>query len=282
MTDSNNENETEVKEFTQTVKVVPTKYEELVDDETENETPSSSSDEENDPEPEEEEAEEESEEESEEEAEEESEEEPEAEALKPEPKPVEGESPRERALRLEVERVKGLLRKERTDELFVKRPSASQIDEELKEYDPEELKRFEKIASKMGFAKKDEILHESTQEKLNAEFESFIDAHPEYAPENDKDGLLWNQLKSEFTLYNPPKDPKTLRKVLNKVHNDVFGVQPATNLSKINASREKIKVASHTGASAGKETKTKTQSPSGLRLDGMKGFSEEEIAELLG
>lgn len=257
MTDSN---ESEVKDFTQTVNVVPTEDEELVDDEMENETPSYSSDEENEPEPE---------------------EEPEAEAPKPEPKPVEGESPRERGLRLEVERVKALLRKERTEELFVKRPSASEIDEELKEYDPDELKRFEQIASKMGFAKKDEILHESTQEKLNAEFESFIDAHPEYAPENDKDGVLWNQLKSEFTLYNPPKDSKTLRKVLNKVHNDVFGVKPATDLSKINASREKIKVASHTGASAGKETRTKTQSPSGLRLDGMKGFSEEEIEELL-
>lgn len=273
MTDSNSE---EVKEFVDTVSIAPAKDDELVD-EAESETPDSSSEEEKEPEAEE------AKEETEQSVETEAEPEQAAVAPKSEPKPVEGETPRERALRLETTRLKGLLRTERRDELFVKQPTEIKPpDEELAQYDPEELERFEKLATKMGFAKKDEILSQSNQERLDDVFNEFIEGHKEYAPENDKDGLLWNQYKSEFQLYNPSKDPKVLKKILNKVHNDIFGVQPAKNLNKIHASQEKIKVASHTGASAGKENRQRQQAPSGLRLDALQGFTEQEKKELFG
>ncbi len=274
-----NENE-EVKEFIQKVPVTPSNdADDETTDEEETETPESSSDEKKEPE-----AEPEFTDDEDQPVEEPVEtpvvEEPE---VKVEPKPVEGETPREKALRMEATRLKGLLREQRKDELFVKKPTDdSKKEEDLSEYDPEELKRFEKLATKMGFAKKDEILSQSSQERLNDTFNEFLEAHPEYAPENDKDALLWNQFKSEFTIYSPTKDPKVLKKILNKVHNEIYGVQPAKNLNKINASKEKIKVASHTGASAGKETRRTAQTPSGLRTDMMKGFSEADIKELLG
>ncbi len=277
MSDSNNE---EVKEFIQKVPANMSSDEDVEEEETmdeeETETPPSSSDGEKEPEVADAEP-------------EESDDSPEpevtpvAEAPKTEPKPVEGETPREKALRLEATRLKGLLREQRKEELFVKQPTdISKKDEELAGYDPEQVKNFEKIAKSLGFAKKDEILSENSQERLNDTFNEFMEAHPEYAPENDKDGVLWNQFKAEYSIYNPTKDPKILKKVLNKVHNEVYGVQPAKNLNKINASQEKIKVASHTGASAGKETRRTSQAPSGLRTDMMKGFDEKEIKELLG
>jgi hypothetical protein len=273
MADSNNE---EVKEFVQTVAVTPSLEDETVDNEEETETPPSSSDGEKEPEAEEAEVEEETP-----EAEEDTA--PVAEAPKTEPKPVAGETPREKALRLEATRLKGLLREQKREELFVKQPTdISKKDEDLAGYDPEEVERFEKLIGKLGYAKKDDIISQTSSERLNDTFNEFMEAHPEYAPENDKDGLLWNQYKSEFALYNPSKDPKVLKKILNKVHNEVYGVQPAKNLSKINASQEKIKVASHTGASAGKETRRTSQAPSGLRMDMMKGFDPKEIEELLG
>lgn len=263
----------EVKEFTDTVQVVPTNDEELVESEEEIETPDLSSEEKKEPEDEEPSKEKEKEEDS-----EVAEEQP-----KVEPKPVEGETPRERALRLEMTRIKGQLRNQRRDELFVKQPNNTKNDlDEIDGYDIDELKRFEEVATKLGFARRDEIIHQTTQDKLNDEFDSFIEKHPEYSPENDKDGVLWNQLKSEFELYIPPKDPRTLRKILNKVHNEIYGVQPAKNLSKINASQEKIKVASHTGASANKESKETIKPNLSLRKDAMKGFSEDELKEILG
>jgi uncharacterized protein YecE (DUF72 family) len=199
-----------------------------------------------------------------------------------EPKPVEGETPREKALRLEATRLKGLLRKERQDELFVKQPTVKSKEEDLSEYDPEELKRFEKLAKSLGFAKRDEIVRDSVQDKNNNEFETFIEAHPEYSAENDKDGVLWNQFKTEFALYNPPQDPKTLRKVLNKVHNEIYGVKPAVNLNKINAQQQKLKVASHAGTMGSKASisSPKTIINSNIRRDMLKGFSEEDLVEM--
>ncbi len=271
------ENPTEVKEFIQKVEITPTKDTELIDEEIE--TQEDSSTQETTPETEVTEVEPEK---------EETEETTAPEAVEPtiiEPKPVESETPRERALRLETTRLRGLLRKERTDELFPtkKVDSVTPVDEELSKYDPEELKNFEILATKMGFAKKDDILNQNSQERMDAEFEGFLETHPEYSPENDKDGLMWGQFKSEFGLYNPPKDPKTLKKVLNKVHNEIVGFQPTANLTKINASLEKIKVASHTGASTGKANKSSSvQSTPNLRKDMMKGFSDDELSDLLG
>ena len=276
MTDSNNNEE--VKEFTQTVQVGPSQGDDetVEEGEEETETPPSSSDGENEPEADDTTEEDETPEEEEEEA-------PVADDPAPEPKPVDGETPRERALRLELTRVKGIVRDQKREELFVKKPAPLKKDDEaLEGYDPDEIKRLELIVGKLGYVKKDEIVSQTISERLNDTFNEFMDAHPEYAPENDKDGLIWNQFRSEFALYNPSNDPKTLKKILAKVHNDVFGVQPAKNLTKINASQEKIKVASHSGASAGKESKTKTPGPSGLRLDALKGFSEEEKEEIFG
>ncbi len=275
------ENNTEVKEFVQKVEVEPTKDTELIDEETETQEESSPQE----TKPEEEESTEAEPTEKEEEADGGESTTEDVEPAITEPKPVANETPRERALRMEATRLKGLLRKERSDELLggLKPADATPVvDDELAQYDQEELKRFEKLATKMGFAKKDDINNQNSQEKMNDEFTTFIESHPEYSPENDKDGVLWNQLKSEFGLYQPPKDPKTLRKILAKVHNEISGIQPAANLTKINASREKIKVASHTGASTDKVTRqTPRQNTTGLRTDMLKGFGDDEIKELV-
>lgn len=208
----------------------------------------------------------------------------EPEIVKVEPKPVEGETPREKALRLEVGRLKAINREQKRDELFTKQPTnnSKPNEEDFKDYDPEELKRLETLVNKLGYVKKDEILQQTVLDKNNSEFESFLDTHPEYLPENDKDGLLWNQFKSEFSLYNPPQDPKTLKKVLNKVHNEIYGTKPATNLNKINAQKEKLKVASHTaGSQAGKSSAPTAKAPNNnIRYDMLKGFDEEELKDL--
>lgn len=202
----------------------------------------------------------------------------------PEPKPVPGESPRELALRKEVERLKGLRRKEQGDELFQKKPVIDTPKKAiLEKYAPEEIDQFREVfdalADEMGFARKSELQSQTFAEKADDQLQSFLDVHKEYLPENDKDGLLWNQFRDEFALYKEPANPKDLQKLLNKIHGDIFGSQ--VDIKKINAQKEKIKVASHSGATmGGKAPVRRAQAPSGLRLDGLKGFSEEELADL--
>jgi len=227
------------------------------------------------------------------ESKEESEEEPEA---VPEPKPVEGESSREKALRLEVQRIRGVLRKERGEKLFsdqkVQSPYSLTPEEEevLKQYNPDEVQNLEKIidviGKKKGWVKKDEFQTSNFQQQSQDILDDWIESsHPEYLPENDKDNILWSSFKESLSMYKIPMNPRGLKKLFDKVHSDVFGIKSGTASSnKINAQKEKIKVASHSGASPSSPKTNRREAPSidpslGQHL---KGFSEEEKKEILG
>jgi hypothetical protein len=213
-----------------------------------------------------------------------------------EPKPVDGETPRERALRLELERTRGLLRKEKADDLGLgsdhqpaaKKELSPEKAEILKKYKPEEITALREVipalAEEMGFVKAQDLDTAQYSEKSEEILQEFLTKHPEYMPENDKGGLLWNSFKDQFQIYKQPKNPKDYTKIFNRIHQDVFGIKPIGDKGAIIAAQEKIKVASHSGASAPGRTISSRSKPSttGLRLDMLRGFSEEDLKELEG
>lgn len=259
--------------------------EETPAEEPEIETPPSSSEEPNEdpdePEPEEE---------SEPEEEEDEPEEPEegqgpAEVIpKPSPKEVEGETPVERARRLEIQRLKGLLRQNQKGDLFIKPPAKQETEDDvLKDYDPEEIAKFDRLMKAKGYVRKDELQAQTFQERADETFNSFMEEHPEYSPETEKGAVLWDQFKGEFQRYKPPQSVKDLKYTLTRVHETVFGVKPsAVNLNKITAGQQKIKVASHAGKTGGGRVDApvqRTMTPE-VRTDMLKGFSEEDRKEM--
>ena len=222
--------------------------------------------------------------------------EPKIEDQKPEPKPVPGETPRERALRLEVERLKAARRKDQAKELLgdtkTPAPESNQLSTEklevLKRYDSEELKNLEEVvdvlAEKKGWVRKGDLQKENYNTVANDQLESFLAEHTEYLPENDTDNTLWESFKSEFALYKQPENPKEFKRIFNKIHKEIFGIQPQQNLKKIDAAKEKIKVASHVGAStggSGGSRKGTSQLDPSLKGN-LKGFTDDELNELFG
>lgn len=194
---------------------------------------------------------------------------------------LENETPREYALRKELEKTRKQLRKEKEDELFVKdsKPKRNE-DDVLSEYDPEEVQKLEKIIGKLGYVKKGEIESQTYDSIANEELTKFIDSHPEYSPENDKDGVVWNQFKAEFQLYKKPESPREYKKIFERVHSVLHG-SPTVDIKKINASKEKLKVASHNGAANQIKTVVKKPVTQGLRTDMLKGFDDDEINDLI-
>jgi hypothetical protein len=209
------------------------------------------------------------------------------------------ETPREYALRLEVTRLKRGNREKRTQELLgegmPEKPSGitqaqyEELNEDekslLSQYDPKELSTFEKIldvlAKKHGWVKRGDLASTTRSQVSNDILDDFLQNHPEYLPENDKDNVLWGRFKSEFQLYKIPDNPKDLRKIFSKIHRDIFGVKSDEELKKINAQKEKLKVVTHSGGLA-----TRGQSsPKGARLtpeqkSHLKGFSDKDFEEL--
>lgn len=275
---SNNTNEeTEVKEFVDTVEVEPTTDDELVETQDENETQPETSAGEN----EEEEVQEEEEVEEEKQPTDEEEQPPieEEEIIKDVP----GETPKERALRAELTKLRKDIRIQQQQELLKKDNLFVKKEEDiLSEYDPEEIAKLDKILASKGYVKKGELEAQSFEQSANEQLKSFLDSHPEYKPENDKDGLLWNQFRERYQILNVnPKDPKVLKDVFNMVHNSLHG-SSSIDIKKIKASQAKINVASHSGGANTSGTKiTKKESPTGLRIDMLKGFEEEDLKDLI-
>lgn len=204
-------------------------------------------------------------------------------------KDVSGETPKERALRQKLAEKDQEIRRMQGKDILDKTPTPTITKKELSEdkkkilarYKPEEIQQFREvfdvIAEDMGFAKVQEIGAQSFNDKANDTLESFIDDHPEYKPENDKDGLLWGRFKEEYAMFRPPETVKQLKSMLEKTHREVFGIQPSGDLKAINAAREKVQVASHGGASKPAiPPEKKTSAPKGLRLDMLKGFNDDE------
>lgn len=208
---------------------------------------------------------------------------------------ITGETPRERALRLELvkERAKNAANLGKDiikPNAAEKRRISTQSSEVLKKYKPEEIASLREVlpalAEELGFVKKDELQATTYEEKANAEIQSFIKDHPEYAPENDPEGVLWTQLKDEYqSYYKPPANPSDYRKIFERIHKDLMGIDTTgKKLPTVQAAKEKINVASHRGPAASATARNNGVRPNtgGLRTDALKGFSAEEIADIEG
>jgi hypothetical protein len=197
-------------------------------------------------------------------------------------KKVEGETLRERALRMELENTRKKLRQQNQDDLFVPtKPSVKAEDDILSEYDQEEVAKLEKIIGKLGYVKSSDLHKQTYESTANDELSTFLNSHPEYLAENDKDGTLWNAFRSEFGLYKQPESPKEYKKIFERIHSNLKS-SSTFDIKKVNASKEKLKVASHVGAATiGKTPNRQKQNTSGIRDDMLKGFTDEEKAELL-
>ncbi len=212
-------------------------------------------------------------------------------------KRIPGETPKEFALRMEVWRVKEGRRKERSSQLFNKKDETitpnievvlSEDDKQLlSKYNPEEINNFEQIlgvvAKKQGWVKRGEISTMTYQDKGQDILDSFLKDHPEYSVDHDPDGILWNRFKEEFSLYKRPNNPNDLKKIFNKVHREIFDIQSVDGLKTINAQKEKLKVASHSGATPNRTVSSPQQSSLDPSLKKhMKGFDEGELEEIFG
>lgn len=218
----------------------------------------------------------------------------------PTPAPVEGETPRERALRSEVERVKKLNRDLKGQKLFKDiKPETTPVDlteedkKALEAYDPEQLANLDKVldvlARKKGLVKESDFVGRQRVQELKDSFDDWMETNPEFSEDKDPDGTMWKALERQYTevmTYRPPpKNSKELTKVLNGIKKELFGITTdTTDLKKVEAQKEKIKVSSHAaGSSASNKTKSKTVDPeidTLVKSGALKGFDDKDLEEM--
>lgn len=215
---------------------------------------------------------------------------PKEETAPSQPAPVAGETTRETALRLEVQRVKGLLRKKSIGDMINgEEAPAAAVDkiQELRDlgYSDEDITNMEKaidvIATKKGYVKAEH----SYQATVNDTVEAFIEANPEFKPENDPEDVRWGRFQEILKdgIYNiQGKTAKQLTSIFAKVKEDVdkeLGEPVSkTKVKEQAAQRQKIQSVSHSGGSKptpAAKPKASTIDP-GVRAM-FKGFDEGDL-----
>lgn len=206
---------------------------------------------------------------------------------KKEPAPVEGETPREKALRIKVTELRSDLRKKHIQDLTGNGPTPTGDDrsQELRDigYSDEEISNMEKaidvIAQKKGYVKAEQ----SYQTTVNNVVETFIDANPEYKPENDLEDVRWEKFKGilESGVYSlSGKTPKQLNDILKRVHRDVTDelgeATTKVDVKRQAAQMQKIKSVNHSGGTKPTIVKKVSNIDPNVR-EMFKGFDDEDL-----
>lgn len=213
-------------------------------------------------------------------------------ALSKQPAPVAGETPREKALRLEVQRVKGLLRKDGIQDIVGTKPASTQpkaVTDRLaklrENYSEEDIRKAEELIDVVAESKGYVKAEHTYQQTVNNIVGNFIEANPEYKPENDPEDVRWNRFQDilKSGIYNVSgKTQEELRIIFNKVHKDVTEElgEPVikTQVKEQAAQRQKIKSVSHSGGTKPAPVKpVKTIDPTVRNM--FKGFDDDDFAE---
>lgn len=220
----------------------------------------------------------------------------------PEIKEVAGETPREKALRLEVTRLRRANRLKDQKAIMNVTPKEEEEDESYEDlkalgYTDEQIEGLKQvvdvIASKKGYVKKATTYKEMADQTLNG----FIESHPEYAPENDKDDLYWGRFKEVLADYNlNGKNSQQLTSIFNRVDREVkeeLGDKPEPKKI-IDAKKRKVEDASHSTSVSSKAPEKQDVKPKTVHSAGsktfvssnhpnlvFKGFDDDEIEEIL-
>ena len=184
-------------------------------------------------------------------------------------------------LRAEVTQMREERRRERAKPLILEK--GEELD--LSDVAEQDIAVIEKVLRAKGYVSKSELQTLSYQEKLEASKDEWLQAHPEYQPANDPDDTNWGKLQETLKLFASPSDPKDVKRVLDMAHAYIRPVvAPTKNSAGTASATEKLIIASK-GASGGSSTKpapsAKSSELSKLASEHLKGFTDDELTELL-
>jgi len=158
------------------------------------------------------------------------------------------------------------------------------VEDPLKGVHQDDIATVEKIVKAKGYVKKDDVLKENYQTLKQDATDEFLEAFPEYKPENDKNDTLWNSLSKQLKLYyrEPERDghyKKIMFEILKKAHQDIS--KPISEQG--TDTKKRIETA---GAGGGGKPSSSSAKPVDMHSDKAEhlrqgGWSEEEIKVIL-
>lgn len=152
-----------------------------------------------------------------------------------------------------------------------------QIDE-LKDVNPNDVQLIDRVLRSKGYVTKEEQSKMFYEAVKTEELNKFLEAYPEYKPENDPNDLNWNSLQREIGYYRMPTDPHKLREVLDRAHRAIAPRVPSD--SSLPQRQRQIQVASTGGGGTQQSSQRKSLDPAKRSALLQGGWSEKDIEEI--
>lgn len=98
--------------------------------------------------------------------------------------------------------------------------------DDLSDVDPDTIKLLERFTKAKGLVPKAELEKQTYQQIHKSAEEAFYASHPEYLPENDPNDELYKALRTELSLFAPPKEAKLIPAMFERAHKLVLQQHP--------------------------------------------------------
>ncbi len=193
---------------------------------------------------------------------------------------VEGLARQKEKLLADIRELRQEKREEKDSRIYKKEPLIVPKEEDLADVAEADINLIEKVLKAKGYVRKDEVQTLTYKEKVDSYKNQWLENHPEYLPENDKENIRWDDLNSTIIrLFKMPDNPKDIVKVLDTAHSLVSKTSlPTKSSASERATKEKIKTISK--SSAGESGAKVPQKSTGVSRNAFAGFTEEELKEM--
>ena len=153
-----------------------------------------------------------------------------------------------------------------------------QIRDELKDINPEDIPKVERIVKKKGFVTNEDVQKMIYNTVKQQQLDTFLNKYPEFKQENDSDDVHWNALQKELSYYKMPTDPYRVSEVLEKARK---GIQPKSSERDTQPVKQRLKTAQK-GSTQGIQRSSATSRLSSEEKEELRrgGWSEAEIIKM--
>lgn len=174
----------------------------------------------------------------------------------------------------EIQHLRGERRTLKEAEL---RKVETQIQDELKDINPEDVPKVERIAKQRGFIKQEDVKKMFYDLEKERQLNAFLDKYPEFKPENDPEDRNWKALQEELGYYKMPSDPTKIINVLEKARKSV---QPKGSERNTQEVKRNLATASKGGGGVQRSSVPGHLTSSDKEELRRGGFTESEIEEM--
>ena len=108
-----------------------------------------------------------------------------------------------------------------------------QIQDDIADVNPEDIKVIDKINRSRGYLTQSDVKKMFYEQVKQEVLDEFLTKYPEYKPENDPNDTRWNTLQKEISWYKMPENPRMIATLLERARKSLVPTSSEPNTTAV-------------------------------------------------